>query len=133
MKSYPVVDLFCGVGGLTHGFIKEKFNVIAGYDVDASCEYAFETNNINSEFVCKRIEVVTGQEVIDHYPPDSIKILVGCAPCQPFSSYTNNQPENKKNWGWRSEFMRQIQQAKPDVVPMETVIGQKTLKKGKKF
>ncbi len=33
--DFAVVDLFCGVGGLTQGFVKAKFNVIAGIDFDA--------------------------------------------------------------------------------------------------
>src|SRR5712691_11845240 len=35
-----VVDLFCGAGGLTHGFRKEGFEVAAGIDADESCLYA---------------------------------------------------------------------------------------------
>lgn len=27
-----VIDLFCGVGGLTHGLINAGLNVIAGFD-----------------------------------------------------------------------------------------------------
>ena len=31
------VDLFCGLGGLTHGLIKGGIRVIAGVDVDPQC------------------------------------------------------------------------------------------------
>lgn len=130
MNTYPVIDLFCGIGGLTHGFVKEQFSVIAGYDVDSSCKYAFEANNTNSKFICKGIEYVTAEEIFEHYPLNSTKILVGCAPCQPFSSYTNNQPENKKNWGLLSEFLRLIQQVKPHIVSMENVVRLKSFKNG---
>ena len=30
--SFKVVDLFCGCGGLSYGFHKEKYNVIESYD-----------------------------------------------------------------------------------------------------
>ncbi len=46
--NFAVVDLFCGVGGLTHGFVKAKFDVRAGIDFDASCKYAYEKNNLTS-------------------------------------------------------------------------------------
>ena len=36
-KEIKVVDLFCGIGGLSNGFYQEGFNVIAGYDTDMSC------------------------------------------------------------------------------------------------
>lgn len=37
-REFAVVDLFCGVGGLTQGFVKAKFNVVAGIDFDDSCQ-----------------------------------------------------------------------------------------------
>ena len=42
-KEIKVIDLFCGIGGLSNGFYQEGFNVIAGYDTDMSCKYAYET------------------------------------------------------------------------------------------
>jgi DNA (cytosine-5)-methyltransferase 1 len=30
IEDIAVVDLFCGIGGLAHGFIQEGFNVVAG-------------------------------------------------------------------------------------------------------
>ncbi len=44
-RNYSVVDIFCGVGGLTHGLKREGFNVVADYDLDSSCKYAYEANN----------------------------------------------------------------------------------------
>lgn len=45
MRNCSVVDVFCGVGGLTHGFFLEGFNVVAGIDSDTSCKFAYEHNN----------------------------------------------------------------------------------------
>lgn len=45
MKKIGVIDLFCGVGGLSHGFLRRGFNVIAGFDIDKTCQYAYEINN----------------------------------------------------------------------------------------
>ena len=39
------VDLFCGVGGLTHGLQLSGIPVVAGLDVEHSCQYAYEQNN----------------------------------------------------------------------------------------
>lgn len=41
-KSIKVVDLFCGIGGLSNGFFQEGFDVVAGYDNDKSCKFAYE-------------------------------------------------------------------------------------------
>ena len=60
--TYGVVDLFCGVGGLTCGLEAAGLDVVAGYDLDASCEYTYTHNN-NAVFVHKNIEQVTGKEI----------------------------------------------------------------------
>ena len=33
-KNYTVVDLFCGAGGLSRGFLDAGFNVVLGVDFD---------------------------------------------------------------------------------------------------
>jgi DNA (cytosine-5)-methyltransferase 1 len=51
-----------------------------------------------------------------------MRILVGCAPCQPFSSYTRGKKERKLHkWGLLSAFARIIREADPDIVSMENV------------
>ena len=57
-----VVDVFCGAGGLSHGFMLEGFDVRAGIDIDASCRHAYEHNN-GARFIEKNIADVHGAEV----------------------------------------------------------------------
>ena len=40
-----IVDIFCGIGGLTYGLNKSGLQVVAGYDIDPTCRYAYEANN----------------------------------------------------------------------------------------
>ena len=44
MKT-QVVDLFCGVGGLTRGLLDSGLNVVGGFDLDQTCQYTYEKNN----------------------------------------------------------------------------------------
>jgi DNA (cytosine-5)-methyltransferase 1 len=121
LRRYPVVDLFCGVGGLTHGFYLEGFEVIAGIDSDPSCKYAFEKNN-NSRFIEASVKDLAGIDIEKLFPRDDVKILVGCAPCQPFSTYTNKQKnKSKKKWSLLKEFGRLIEEVQPEIVSMENV------------
>lgn len=114
-----VVDIFCGVGGLTHGFVKEKFNVVAGIDVDESCRYAFEKNN-GAKFIKKSVSDIKADEITNLFSDAGIKILVGCAPCQPFSKYTNKKTEDTK-WSLLYKFGALIEETNPDIVSMENV------------
>ena len=117
--NYAVVDLFCGVGGLTQGFVKAKFDVRAGIDFDASCKYAYEKNNLTS-FIHADLTKTSPTEIDELYPDNSIKILAGCAPCQAFSTY---QQGNKKNDKWKLlySFGKIIEAVQPDIVSMENV------------
>ena len=117
--SYSVVDLFCGIGGLSHGFVKEKFNVVAGIDFDKSCEYAYEKNN-NTKFIHADLTKYSSKEIKKLFPKKSVKILVGCAPCQAFSTYTQGKKRNDK-WKLLYSFGNIIWDIKPDIVSMENV------------
>lgn len=118
-----VVDLFCGVGGLTHGLINSGLNVTDGYDIDNTCHYAYEHNN-TSHFHNENIRDMNGTEINECYDDDVVKILVGCAPCQPFSQMRfkmgkNNQTDEKYNL--LIEFGRMIEVVQPTIVSMENV------------
>ena len=121
MRRYPVVDVFCGVGGLTHGFVLEGFDVVAGIDSDLSCRYAYEKNN-GAQFIEADVAELSGEIVSKLYPEGSVKILIGCAPCQPFSNYTNKLKEkNQKQWPLLDTFGRLVGEVQPEIVSMENV------------
>ena len=116
-----VVDLFCGIGGLSHGFVLEGFDVRAGVDVDATCRFAYETNNL-AMFYGKNVEDIDGDWINSLYAPHAPRILVGCAPCQPFSSYTRRSSQNRPpEWSLLEQFGRLVREAQPDIVSMENV------------
>lgn len=122
------VDLFCGVGGLTYGLRREGIKVAAGYDLEGSCRFAFEHNNPGAKFYERDVTKVTAAEILDLYPPDAVKVLVGCAPCQPYSSAAaktkigKEQAELEAEWKPLRAFLDLILAVKPDVVSMENVV-----------
>lgn len=120
---HAVVDLFCGIGGLTKGLELANLNVVAGIDIDETCRYAYEANN-NARFIQKDIIDVTAEDIQALYPQEYIKILVGCAPCQPFSKYTTRyrkKGHRDDKWLLLNSFSQLIIETLPDVVSMENV------------
>ncbi len=121
---FKAVDLFCGVGGLTRGLSDSGIEVVAGYDLDATCKYAYEANN-NAKFIQKDIKEMTGEDFAQYFKKNEPKILVGCAPCQPFSTHTLKLKKNEgfqhKKWGMLYEFGRLVDEAEPDIISMENV------------
>jgi len=98
-------------------------DVVAGIDSDPACGYPYHTN-IGAKFIEKDIRAVTGKEILALYPKGYIKVLVGCAPCQPFSALSNRKGVKKdtdEKWNLLKEFSRLIRGVKPDVVSMENV------------
>jgi len=120
-RSIAAIDLFCGAGGLTHGLLKAGIAVAAGIDVDPACGFPFEANN-HSKFVLGDVAEVTGDELLASYPKNAARVLVGCAPCQPFSRYSRRQePKNDRKWGLLVHFSRLVKEVRPVVISMENV------------
>lgn len=122
-RRHPVaVDLFCGAGGLTRGLLDAGIQVVAGYDIDEACRYAYEHNNAPAIFHDKSVVKLTGGRLSRHYAKGHPRILVGCAPCVTFSRYTQGLDRRKDpKWSLLKEFARLVRELKPDIVSMENV------------
>lgn len=117
------VDLFCGIGGLTKGLSMAGIDVVAGYDIDGTCRFPYETNNGGS-FIEKNVEDISKEEINRWLPADAVRMIVGCAPCQPFSRYSlryrkDGHKDNK--WKLLYSFARIVRECQPDIVSMENV------------
>jgi len=118
-----VVDLFCGIGGLTHGLSLAGLNVAAGIDIDASCKFPYEENN-RAIFIEGDVAQIDSEIISQHYNEGDIRVLVGCAPCQPFSKYTQRYRKDGHvgdKWNLLSSFAEKIEGILPDIVSMENV------------
>ena len=116
------VDLFCGVGGLTHGLVQGGIDITAGFDIDPSCRYPFETNN-SAAFIECDVGNLMAEQVAPYFAGADVTLLAGCAPCQPFSTYSRSgrNREYEAQWPLVSSFGRLAKKLKPDLVTMENV------------
>ena len=123
-KSIEAIDLFCGIGGLSYGLKKAKIVVRAGLDVDASCKYAYE-KNVQAKFIEADIANYDMTQLKGYYSKNSIKVLVGCAPCQPFSTHSRKIKNKKidKRWNLINSFLDAAKELNPDIISMENVPG----------
>ncbi len=128
VKKIKVIDLFCGIGGLTHGLIKEGLDVVAGIDNDTSCEFGYEYNN-KTKFIGKDILDISAKDINKLFEEKNIiRVLAGCAPCQPFSRL-NLKEVTKNQLQPLEKFAQLIDDVKPDIVSMENVSGLANTKK----
>lgn len=115
------VDLFCGAGGLTRGLMNAGVDVRLGVDLDARCTYAFEHNN-GTEFKAVSVSELTGDDLRAAFGGQGLKLLAGCAPCQPFSTYSQaRKASDDERWNLLGEFGRLVREVEPDFVTMENV------------
>jgi DNA (cytosine-5)-methyltransferase 1 len=122
-KRVCVVDLYCGIGGLSHGLVLEGLDVVAGVDNDKTCKYGFEKNN-GGKFIHRDISRFTVKDLRTLFRGASVRVLVGCAPCQPYSSLNRrklSKKEARRRWYPMYRFMTLVKHVKPEIVSMENV------------
>ena len=117
-----VFDLFCSIGGLTYGLKRAGMAVNAGLDIDGSCHYAYE-NNCKATFIEADIREISFLDISKYFNDAEYRVLVGCAPCQPFSSHTAKMKsyESDSRWNLIDEFLRIILEGRPEIISMENV------------
>ena len=130
-ESIAAVDLFCGVGGLTHGLERAGIDVRLGVDIDPSCTFAFEANN-RARFLAADVADLSPDVVKTAYDGASVSLLAGCAPCQPFSTYARSARREptaaarrgrgrSEDWRLVETFHNLVTEVGPDLVTMENV------------
>lgn len=117
-----VVDLFCGAGGLAFGLKTAGLTIAAGVDLDPACKHPFE-ENCKGHFEKKSVADLTSAELDRWFAGADVRVLAGCAPCQPFSTYSQARKTPDARWDLLRSFLRLAVEAKPEIVTMENVRG----------
>lgn len=130
-RTVQVIDLFSGCGGMSHGFLSAKtkdiqFKVLGGLDVDkhAAATYrkmigrpCLETDVCD---LASADKLAAALEVWG-YDAELPLILIGCAPCQGFSSHRKKDKRKDERNQLLSAFAKVVSLVEPDLVVMENV------------
>ena len=122
VEQIAAVDLFCGVGGLTHGLAKAGVQVRLGVDIDPACRFPMEANNA-AKFLAADVAKLMPSDILSAFDGAKISLLAGCAPCQPFSSYSQSARREgpHEDWELLSSFSDLVLAVRPTLVTMENV------------
>lgn len=132
-KKIQVIDLFCGAGGLSHGFSVEKtdeqeFLILGGVDLNKTSLQTYSKNigacAINADLgkvaeSQENIEKFISQFNIDRSIP---LIVIGGPPCQGFSAHSKkHRKESDERNDLVYAFAKIAVALKPDLVAFENV------------
>lgn len=118
-----IVDLFCGAGGLSLGFIEAGFRVVLANDIQDVCCETYKYNH--PELPSERVILGDIRQVLDDFSiPEEVDLVVGGPPCQGFSSANQHHkviddPRNKLY----KYFIEAVTKFAPKFVVMENVRG----------
>lgn len=112
-----VVDLFCGCGGLSLGFEKAGFNVVAAFDKWDAALHVYNTNFDHPARSLDLTDVCHCVETIRALSPD---MIIGGPPCQDFSSAGKRDEDNGRG-DLTVSYAEIISTIKPPVFVMENV------------
>ena len=111
-KEAPaIIDLFCGAGGFTLGFLQAGFRPVFAVDNDGPCVDTYQSNF--GDHV-----LLSPAEKIAEFP--TADVVIGGPPCQGFSNLGSHIPDDPRNQLWR-QFLRCVATVKPLVFVMENV------------
>jgi len=131
-KQYNLVDLFCGCGGFSLGFLQAGFNVRLGLDLWGDATTTFKHNIPDSVILNEDITNVTGDEIakLIDIKKEDIDVIIGGPPCQGFSVSGKRNEKDPRNELYKS-FVQIVEDIKPKVFVLENVPGLVRLFKGK--
>ena len=120
-----VVDLFCGCGGLSLGFQKAGYKVLAAFDNWDEAVTVYHNNFSHPIFKQDLSDVEQSVKKIAKYKPD---MIIGGPPCQDFSS-AGKRDENNGRGDLTVSYAKIVTAIKPEWFLMENV--DRILKTGK--
>ncbi|MDQ0362181.1 DNA cytosine methyltransferase [Breznakia pachnodae] len=132
--SYKVVDLFCGAGGLSRGFMDAGFDIVLGVDFNDKALETFEANHGGAEaFKLDLFDLDNISKIRDKLASkkiDDLDVLIGGPPCQGFSLAGNRVESDERNKLYTA-MVETAKQLKPKVILLENVPGLIKLYDGK--
>jgi len=127
-----VIDMFSGCGGMSTGFLSVNgespaFRIAGAVDIDEAANRSYELNLGVKPFHADIGELARKPkllaETIDAVRPDLSRplVLIGCAPCQGFSSHRNEAGSGDPRNSLFVDFARIAAKLRPAAIVVENV------------
>lgn len=129
--KYNVLDVFCGCGGFSLGFINEGYNIVLAtdYDIDALKSYSLNNKNIKTLYA----DITKLNVKSDIYPllnNQKVDIIIGGPPCKGMTLSIEENLNTTENTLFL-EFIRLVKEIQPKAFVIENIPDIVYLSKGK--
>ncbi|WP_299823689.1 DNA cytosine methyltransferase [uncultured Pontibacter sp.] len=116
-----VVELFCGCGGTSTGFLMAGYDILLGLDILKPAIETFRANHAGAAAVLGDVSAFNPESIAGLTGGANVDVLIGGIPCQGFSlNNRKRHDDDKRNFMYR-EFIRYVQALQPKVVVLENV------------
>ncbi len=124
-----IIDLFCGIGGLSLGFEQAGFEVISAVDMWKDAVITYNHNRLDKVAKVETVEEFNERDLPRIIKENEITGIIGGPPCQGFSTVGRREIDDPRNKMYL-EFYKAVKLAKPLFFVIENVKGMLTLNKG---
>ena len=113
----PVLDLFCGAGGLSLGLTRSGFTPVAAVEIDQYACATYRSLHPRTDLLHADIRQVSFRRL-----RGDVAVVAGGPPCQPFSTGGLRRGAADPRDGFPA-FLRVLDEVRPDCVLIENVAG----------
>lgn len=128
-KKPTVIDLFCGCGGLSQGFIEAGYEVVLGIDNWKDAILTFEYNHKKTKGIVADLFNETPKDIRKKTGIKDVDIIIGGPPCQGFSIAGKRIIDDERNKLYKS-FVSFVDYYRPKAFLMENVPNIVSMGKG---
>lgn len=121
MVSKPtVIDLFCGCGGMSLGFIEAGYKVVLGIDYWQDALETFANNHSGSKVLQADLFTISAKDIASKTNITEVDVIIGGPPCQGFSIAGKRMIDDERNKLYKS-FVECVDYYQPEAFVMENV------------
>lgn len=128
-KKNTVIDLFCGCGGLSQGFIDAGYKISLGIDKWKDAIETFNFNHKESKGIVADLLELNPITVAENEKINKVDVIIGGPPCQGFSIAGKRIIEDERNQLYKT-FVNFVEHFKPKAFLMENVPNIMSMGKG---
>jgi DNA (cytosine-5)-methyltransferase 1 len=121
-----VAELFCGLGGLSQGFIQAGFDLTLGADIHQPSIESYKVNHPGSSTLLGDLKKVSSSQIRRYLKDTETEIMLAGVPCQGFSLANRKRHDDDERNQLFKDFLRLAKPIKPRAVVIENVSGMRS-------